>query len=233
MTLHERMVLTDKALGRETGFEDGDLLAPGSDEWKRRVLTQIAAGPLPDLALAAIKALGLNITPESATAMPAPGAGDVGPLGPAPAPAAVPAIEAPRTPPAPGGDAVAAAATYAAGVEQSMIEEVMAAHGPGASRRDGVLAASDLLVTRAMERAHARLFGRGKGRPRPITDATKLANALHDAWGQVPQTARLVGVDPAVLTDTCDRYCRELLARGMDHNQDLLAAVVDKAVLGV
>lgn len=234
MTLHERMVLTDKALGRETGFEDGDLLTPGSEEWKRRVLTQIAAGPLPDLALAAIQALGLNITPTPAAVPEGPSTGDVRAIGSAPsAQAPTPAIEQPRNPPEPGGTQVASGVPDGPSAV-SVVARALDAVEPAVARRAAVLTAADLLVTRALERASSRLFGRGRNaRRRPITDPQKVANALVDAWPQVPAAATSLGVDPAALTTACDTYARELLARGMEHNHDLLAAVVDRLVLGL
>lgn len=225
MDLHGKMVLTDAALAREVGFDTGDVLTPGSEEFKRRLLMQIARGVTTgDQTQAALVALGVDLTPQPSEVAPPPGEA----TGPAalPAPASPPAEEEPLALPARGTPDRAESTLAAAAVAGVLDERV-----PQVAQRAAVLACADVLVSRAMERANARLFGRGKGRPRPVTDDAKVTAALRDAWDQVPGTASSLGVDPARLLDTCDRYTRELLARGMDHNTDLLAAVLDRGVL--
>lgn len=226
MDLHGRMVLTDAALARETGFDAGDLLLPESPEYRRRMLQRIADGvTTADLTAAAMKALGVAIEPVASEVAPDPSAAAGSPQA-LPAPAATPAIEAPRNPPSPGASQVASA--------HSVVDVARAldAAAPAVARRTAVLTATDLLVGRAMERAQARLFGRGRNaRRRPITDAAKVSHALMDAWTQVSATAVALGVDPGELTEACDTYARELLARGMDHHPDLLALVLDRGVL--
>jgi hypothetical protein len=222
IALHKDLVLTDAALARETGFEPGDILDNTSPEFNRRLLMMLAGGiTTGDQTQAAIKALGINLTPE-ASAVEAPASDTpTAALPAAPAPP-TPAIEAPRNPPEPGGSTTAAAAVSA----------TFNALAPQVGQRAALLAASELLVTRALERANSRLFGRGKGKPRPVTDEAKVTNALHDAWTLVPVTAAALGIDPAVLLEGCDRYTRELLGRGVEHHPDLLAAVLDRMVLG-
>lgn len=214
--LHKALVLTDAALARETGFDKGDLLDPLSEEFKRRVLMMLAGGVTTgDQTQAAIKALGVNIEPAASEVEPEPGAAPAAAL-PGPAPTATPAIEALRNPPS----------------MAASVQAVLDTGGQQVSLQAALFAATEPMVSRALERAHARLFGRGKGRPRPITDPAKLAEALRDAWTLVPSTANALGVDSALLLEACDRYTRELLARGMEHQPDLLAAVVKRGVLG-
>lgn len=219
MDLHAKMVITDAALAREVGFDGGDVLLPGSEEFKRRLLMQIARGVTTgDQTQAALVALGVDLTPQPSEVVPPPGT--EAPAGALPAPAEPAALPARGTPDR-------SESTLAAAAVSGVLDERV----PQVAQRAAVLAVSDVLVARALERANARLFGRGKGRPRPVTDTAKVTAALRDAWDQVPATASSLGVDPARLLDTCDRYARELLARGMPHDTDLLAAVLDRGVL--
>lgn len=243
MALHARMVLTDAALAREVGFETGDILVPGSEEFVRRLRMAVAGGVTTgDQTQAALDALGAGLTPTPSEVAPPPGTEPAAlPAGPsttpAPEPAALPARGTPdRT------EAVAAAATPYVGPDpattraaaQAMRETVaaaLAARGPQVGQYGAVLAVADLAVSRALERAHSRLFGGGKRRPRPVT-GERVDAALRDAWTLLPDAAANLGVDPAMLRDGCDKYARELLARGMDHNRDLLGAVVKGLLSG-
>jgi hypothetical protein len=232
MVLHARMVLTDAALAREVGFERGDILVPGSEEFRRRLLMNVAGGVTTgDQTQAALEALGAGITPTPSEVTPEPGAT----AGPAalPAPEPTPALPA-RGAPDRAEPALAAAAAYdpaaARAATQAMRDTVaaaMAARSPQVAQYGAVLAVADLAVSRALERAHSRLFGRSKGRPRPMT-GDKVTEALRDAWTLLPDAAANLGVDPDLLRDGCDRYTQELLARGMDHDRDLLGAVVKR-----
>jgi hypothetical protein len=102
--LHDKLVITDAALARETGgFGGDDLLDPTSDEYRRRLMEQVAAGTAPPNAVTwALQQLGVGVPdPVEATALPG-------------APAALPSPDAPagdRTlPVTPGAPGIAAAA---------------------------------------------------------------------------------------------------------------------------
>lgn len=248
MALHARMVLTDAALAREVGFDGGDLLVPGSEEFRRRLLMSVAGGVTTgDQTQAALDALGANLTPAPSEVQ-APAAPEA-PASALPAPAEPAALPS-RTPPdrteavaaSANVDRIRAAAERALGPDaataraaaQSMRDTVAAAlatRAPQVAQYGAVLAVADLAVSRALERAHSRLFGRSKGRPRPMT-GDRVTEALRDAWTLLPAAAANLGVDPDLLTAGCDRYAQELLARGMDHNRDLLGAVVKRMLAG-
>jgi hypothetical protein len=59
--LYDSLDLTRKALGRETGFEDGDFLKVTDPEFRSRLLVKIATGANPDLAVAALAELGITL----------------------------------------------------------------------------------------------------------------------------------------------------------------------------
>jgi hypothetical protein len=231
MALHARMVLTDAALAREVGFDPGDILVPGSEEFVRRLRMAVAGGVTTgDQTQAALDALGAGLTPTPSEVAPPAGA-ETPPAAlpaPAPEPAALPARGTPdRT------EAVAASAgpdptalrASAASMRAAVAAAVAARNGPQVAQYGAVLAVADLAVSRALERANARLFGRGHGKPRPVT-GDRVAEALRDAWTLLPSAAANLGVDPDMLTSGCERYTQELLARGMPHDRDLLGAVV-------
>jgi hypothetical protein len=245
MDLHGKMVLNDAALVRETGFDTGDLLVPGSEEFNRRLLLTIAHGATtPDQAQAAFDALGLTIAPLPSMVPgeerhPAIGA-EVPVADPAKqtvqeTPAALPS---PRTPPdqaqsvaASGLPDPASARAAAQSMRDTVAAALAARQGPTVAQYGAVLAVTDVVVSRALERAHSRLFGGGKRRARPVT-GDRVNDALRDAWTLLPTAAADLGVDPVMLQAGCDRYARELLARGMDHNRDLLGAVVKGLLSG-
>lgn len=106
---------------------------------------------------------------------------------------------------------------------------------------DALLAACDVLVHRALERAGSRLrSAAGKrtaggaasvpcddpARLHCTIDATAFADLgqlLDGAWSLVPDIAHRYGCDPERLTLVLDRYARALLATGEPHAHDRLA----------
>lgn len=94
----------------------------------------------------------------------------------------------------------------------------------------GIVAACELLIGRAVERANNRVNQRGRRRPIP-TD--RLDAALAGAWEQVPRTAQLLGVDCQALTDALDTYTRGVLTEGVDPVQPraLQAVLTEQRVL--
>lgn len=208
MTLHEREVITNAALARETGFDDTDLLDPASDEARTRMLQKVALSvQTPDLAAAALDALGVNLIPAPSTVEGDTAETVVGESIGVAAPTSPAAIEAPREIPA----AVAAA------IHDDPLVQM---------RVRGLLAAADAVCTRAMERSNSRLGNRGKNR-RKIEDHEALTASLHDAWERVPIIAELHDVDPDALTAACSLYVRGRLVTCEDHDpQRLLHYIV-------
>lgn len=201
MTLHEREVITNAALARETGFGDDDLLDPKSEEARTRMLQKVAlTGNTPDMAAAALDALGVGLTPAPSTVQGDTTETVVGES--IAAPAAPPAIEAPREIPA-----AVAAAIHDDPLIQMQVR--------------GLLASADAVCTRAMERANSRLGNRGKNR-RKITDVEALTASLHDAWERLPVIADLHQVDEEALTAACSLYVRGRLVTCEDHDPQRL-----------
>ena len=106
-------------------------------------------------------------------------------------------------------------------------------------------AASDGMVTRALERAGLRARNaagrRNGGGPQAVdcdedvplhvclddvTSFCSLEELLAGAWIKVPEVAHRLGVEPAALSATLDAYCRSLLAAGVPHDYERLRAVL-------
>lgn len=84
------LVITDAAWAREVGFEEGDLLDPTSDEYKRKMIQKTAGGvTTADVTVSALDALGISLVPKPSEVEPT-----AGPAAAPPAPTP-PAIEAP------------------------------------------------------------------------------------------------------------------------------------------
>jgi hypothetical protein len=108
-------------------------------------------------------------------------------------------------------------------------------NGPPASTREAVVAASDLLVLRALERAGARLrSAAGRGHPGgaaavecpdpvllhtmiPACRYASLESLLDGAWTFVPEIAGRYGLDASLMRSVLDRYARRLIERGESH----------------
>lgn len=109
------------------------------------------------------------------------------------------------------------------------------------SDRVGLLAASDLMVSRALEKAGARLRTklRNGGATAPdvpnhelhtrIPDVSahlELESLLADAWIGAEHTALILGTDGSNLRQSLDTYTRSLLANGMSHDVGRLAVAL-------
>lgn len=108
---------------------------------------------------------------------------------------------------------------------------------------ESLLAACDVIVHRAMERAGTRLKSaagknvKGGAAAIPCDNPAKLhctLNAsqyadpdhlLQDAWGLIPVIADRYGIDGFKLAVTLDRYARSLLASGVEHEYERLRQV--------
>ena len=113
--------------------------------------------------------------------------------------------------------------------------------GPPDTAPDGLVAACDIVVRRALERAGARLRSAAGKRtpggaatidcPDPTRlhltlDATEHADLtalLEGAWTWVADIAHQYGLDAAALEHTLDAYTRALLAAAQEHDRDRLA----------
>jgi len=204
--LHRDLLITDAARLREQGFDDSDALDPASEEYRRRLLMNVASGvTTADLTAAALAALGVTIQPKpsevdaetetDATVLPGPGSPPT------------PAIEAPREPPAmvAGGNPVQAI-TLLVGAEQCCL--------------------------RALERANNRLNNRSKAAKIGPVPEGDLAAALTGAWTHIERVAALSGVDTGELTTACDRYVRDRLTAGQQHDPHTLLAHLTPLIPG-
>lgn len=129
--------------------------------------------------------------------------------------------------------------------ESTTVEPTTGPPDPQDATGAAMLAAADVLVHRAMERAGNRLRN-AVGRRREggvasvaapddvalmhtVVSATKHASVdelLAGAWDRVPQTAACLGVSAESMTACLDAYCRGLLASGHAHDVDVLAVAL-------
>ena len=212
----DRLQLSSAALRRESGFGDED--KPEPDEFRQRVLLDVAKGA-PTLAPDMLAEAGL-MDRKVAAVVEDVRTDTTQPAVPAPSPAP----EQPVQGPPPEEDRPGNAA---------------------------ILGTCDGIVYRAMERAGARLrSGIGRkidGGPQAIThheattlhtiyDPTVYADLDHllgGAFERVPAVAALLDVDPGMLEDTLNAYCRSLLAAQHEHTLDRLSAALGLDHVGV
>lgn len=145
-----------------------------------------------------------------------------------------PALEAPETPDV----------TPDAGIPETRDD------GAEMANEEALVAASDVIVRRALERAGTRLrSAAGKGTPGGAAaiecpdptrlhltiDATEHADLtalLEGAWTWVPDLADRFAVPPAALVATLDAYTRALLAAGHEHDYGRLARALGVDMVG-
>jgi hypothetical protein len=119
--------------------------------------------------------------------------------------------------------------------------EIPVDESPGVPRAsEGLMAAADGIIVRAMERAGNRLKASRPRSERPNLDkieaasmhvavecpAEQMARFLDGAWVHVPEVAARYEVDPTDLTAALDHYVRELLAAGVEHAWEQTAAAL-------
>lgn len=191
--MHDTLTITNKALVRETGFSDEDLLDPNTPEFKQRLLVQMTKKASdPAVAAAIMGALGIDaqVAIPAASAEADTGTGDVAPPPPATAP------------------------ENARDVPQQQAAALMAASEP--------------LVMRAVERAWNRAGKRGRTRlPVPSAD---LDAAMMGAWEGVSRAAALLGVDGEALYRVLDSYARSILTTGDRYDPMALSAALHPLV---
>jgi hypothetical protein len=97
-----------------------------------------------------------------------------------------------------------------------------------------LLAASEQMVFRALERAGNRIKTRAGTKPPGVSamdlyqyvplDLASINDVLTDAWGNVERACPSLGVAPGPLTNALDSYCRVLLSERKPHDPSLLAS---------
>lgn len=202
MELYDRGELSGPALRRITGFNDAD--APSEEEEKRQLLVRLVTGA-PSLAPVILPLLGIE-------------------LGLPPEPIDVEGEEADLVEP-----------DIPVGEDQSIPELTESPAAPeqesaSAGRDYALLAAAEVMVWRALERAGARLRSRlpraDRGQYQDLAADqihchTTVASAdiaehklLEGAWDRVAQLAARYGADPEDLEAKLDTYTRTLLCAG-------------------
>lgn len=204
---HGELLISDAAVLRYVGLEPDD--APTPEEYKKRVLLQVAAGA-PTMAPAMLAAAGIldaeiadaadgaPKTEADATADPAASNGDS------------------RTPPdrpegEPETQASAALLAAADGIVVRALEvsgnRLRSAAGRGRGGAAAV-ACQDPVTLHAMM---------------PATEFASLDHLLAGAWDRVPAVAARYGIDPESMEAALNGYTRALIASGSEHHFDLLA----------
>lgn len=197
--LHGNLTITDAALAREVGFEAADLLASDGNEEEFRRRLLMKAAQ--GVQTADVTVAALQELGVNLTPQPSEVA-DTGA-----APTGPPPVEAPPTPPA---------------VEAPR-------DLPSQEQSAALLACSEVLVLRAVERGWNRAGKRGRVR-RPVP-ASELDAALAGSWDGVERAASLMGVDAHRLRTSLDTYARTLLATGAEHEPRALATRLVAEVL--
>lgn len=209
---HSEVMISDAAYRRYIGVEEGD--APTPEEFRKNSLIAVASGA-PTMAPVMLALAGVITWEDAQRAM------DV----------------ANAVPAAPGATTGGNGGTPADGT-QPPGRALPAADGQAAAV--GLLAASDVMVVRALERAGSRLramAGKSKqGGSAAIpcddlatlhcalnaTEHASLDHLLSGAWDRLPSIATRWGVAPDALHATLDSYARGLLAAGNAHDFDRL-----------
>ena len=205
--------LSGAALLRETGFDADD--AMGAEELALWLTRKVALGSTtPELVEAALKELGVKLTvvrPEAAEDLTAPGTEG------RPAPSLVdhPTNDIPD----PKRSADRKEARDEGRVPSADIE-----------RKASLLAASEQLVFRALERAGNKMKSKMQVKPTcaaadiyKFVAAEDTAFLLDDAWGGAQLIAARAGIDTDALASSLERYTSELLTTQRAHSYEALA----------
>lgn len=209
--------LSGSALLRETGFEVSD--AMGEEELALWLTRKVALGSTtPELVEAALRELGVKLTvvrPEAADALTAPGTEG------RPAPSLVdhPVNDIPD----PKRSADRKEARDGGRVPSSDVE-----------RKASLLAASEQLVFRALERAGNKLKSKMQVKPTcaaadiyKFVAATDTEFLLDDAWTGVPLIAARAGLSNGWLEMALEDYTTDLLLHQEPHSYDKLSVHLD------
>lgn len=200
--LNESLIVSDDAALREAGLGDGD--KPTDEEYELMLLRRLAIGSNPDLAKAAIKALGIElpeIAPVVTETPAASGEGDE-PVDEDPSGAAGEG---------PPNDELQEPSDE----EDFSVSQIIAleAYAIRALEKAGNRIRSAFRNTHELgecppEQAHCCIGG--------IEDPDKY---LANEWGRLFEVAQQLGLDPTVTVARCDSYCREIIKRGFAYDR--------------
>ena len=213
--------LSGAALLRETGFDADD--AMGAEELALWLTRKVALGSTtPELVEAALKELGVKLTvvrPEAAEDLTAPGTEG------RPAPSLVdhPTNDLPD----PKRSADRKEARDEGRVPSADIE-----------RKASLLAACDMLVLRALERAGNRLknktgakFNVAASELHTVVASTDALDLLTDAWSHVPLVAKRYGFNAAALEADLEEYTAGLILTSTPHTYNALEAFMTRELV--
>lgn len=127
--------------------------------------------------------------------------------------------------------------------DDAEVVDIPVAEDPGPPKvSEGLMAAADRLVVRAMERAGQKLKSKTPRAQRGELEKIEAAavhvatgcceddivtgRLLDKAWDDVPEIAHRYDVDPTDLTACLDRYTRELLCAGVEHAWEQTSAAL-------
>jgi hypothetical protein len=218
--------LSGAALLRETGFEISDAMQP--EELALWLTRKVALGSTtPELVEAALRELGVKLTvvrPEAADALTEDVSRETGTEGrPAPSLKDHPTNDIPD----PKRSADRKEAREEGRVPSSDIE-----------RKASLLAASEQLVFRALERAGNKLKQKMGGLKINCSAAElymfasgDAAFLLDDAWGGVPLIAKRAGLDTEALAADLQEYTEGLLASQQPHTYEALEAFMTRELV--
>lgn len=215
LELYDRGELSGDALRRENGFEPDDVM----DEDQRRVwfLTQLvkSTSGSPEQLNAALRALGVPITILASDEA-----------------ANVRTTDTDSTTHNDDGDPNNGARAGTPTLSKHPVQNIPDTQSPSPA----LVAAGDILVHRALERAGNRLKAKMQRKTPGIptyrvyenvqTKADELDDLLDGAWDLCPETALRYGGDAEQFASELDRYTRGLLVTGKVHDQFALTAAL-------
>lgn len=203
--------LSGEALLRETGFDESDKM--DDDERSQWFLRKVAAGSTtPELVEGALRALGV-------------------PLGKIVQGEIDDEVHEGRPAPSLKGHPVRDIPDQAISERRKELRDAP----------EGLIAAGDQLVVRALERTGNRLKNKFQldssasavdlYRLAP-SEAVKVDDLLTDAWSHAPRTAGIYGVDVEKFTSMLDSYTRAIVKTQAEHTYEGFRGVVERAIQG-
>lgn len=214
--------LSGVALRRETGFDEND--AMGSEELARWLTQKVAAGSTtPEMVEAALKELGVVLTVVHDTQAPETIRETI--QGPAPTEA--------RPAPSLKDHPENSIPDQTKSNDRKQARDEGRVPSADIARKASLLAASEQLVFRALERAGNRLKQKMGGLKVNCSAAELYMFAsgdpeflLDDAWGGVPLIAKRAGLIPEVLAADLAEYTTGLLETRQPHTYEALEAFI-------
>lgn len=220
LELYNLGALSREALIRETGFEVDDAM---SDKERAEWLMQKVAGgsTTPEIVEAALREMGVTLNVIHDTQAPETIRESVD--GPAPTEA--------RPAPSLKDHPVQDIPDQKISADRKQARDEGRVPSADIARKAALIAASDMLVVRALERAGNKLKNQMTVKPTcAATDIYKFVQAvdtrslLDDAWAHVPGIAERYGIDAEWLTANLHTYVKELLESQRAHNYEMFSA---------